>query len=146
MDIKISAMPAAATIDGSESLEVVQAGANKKTTAADLAAFARLVAINNQVGTAYTLVLSDVGKVVRLNNAAAITVTVPPNATAAIPIGASIALRQTGAGQVTITPDTGVTLNVPADAVAKTSGAHATVMLHKVAADEWDLTGALAAV
>lgn len=105
-----------------------------------------LVAINNQTGTTYTYTTADPGRVVRANNAAAITHTLPTNASAAIPVGASIPVRQVGAGQVTISPAGGVTLNVPTGFQAKTGRVGAVLMLHKVAADEWDLTGDLAAV
>lgn len=105
-----------------------------------------VVAINNQTGTTYTYTTADPGRVVRANNAAAITHTLPTNASAAIAVGASIAVRQVGAGQVTISPSGGVTLNVPTGYQAKTGRLGSTLMLHKVAADEWDLTGDLAAV
>lgn len=69
---------------------------------------------NTQTGTTYTLVLTDAQKLLTLNNAAAITVTIPTNASAAFPYGATatgIDFLQLGAGTVTFTPDTGVTLN-----------------------------------
>ncbi len=102
-----------------------------------------LVGINNQSGTTYTLAAIDRTRVTRLTNAAAVTVTVPLNATVAIPIGSVIAARQVGAGEVTFTPTGGVTVNVPAGYQAKTARVGATVALHKVATDEWDLTGDL---
>ena len=58
--------------------------------------------INAQVGTAYTLVLTDVGKLITLNNASAISLAVPTNATVAFPIGTQIQLAQLGAGRVTV--------------------------------------------
>jgi len=53
--------------------------------------------INDQTGTAYTLLASDAGKVVVLNNASAITVTVPSGLGA----GFNCSFVQKGAGQVT---------------------------------------------
>lgn len=53
--------------------------------------------INNQTGTAYTLLASDAGKVVVLDNASAITVTVPSGLEA----GFNCSFVQKGAGQVT---------------------------------------------
>lgn len=53
--------------------------------------------INDQTGTAYTLQASDAGKVVVLNNASAITVTVPSGLGA----GFNCSFVQKGAGQVT---------------------------------------------
>lgn len=62
--------------------------------------------INLQTGTSYTLTTGDDGKVVELQNAAAIVLTVPNS----LPVSFSCLIVQTGAGQVTITPDTGTTL------------------------------------
>lgn len=53
--------------------------------------------IHDQTGTAYTLQASDAGKVVVLNNASAITVTVPSGLGA----GFNCSFVQKGAGQVT---------------------------------------------
>jgi len=53
--------------------------------------------INDQTGTAYTLLASDNGKVVVLDNASAVTVTVPSGLGA----GFNCSFVQKGAGQVT---------------------------------------------
>lgn len=105
-----------------------------------------LVPINNQTGTSYTLAVGDAGKVVRAANAGSIDVTVPANASAAIPIGATIAIRQAGTGQVVLDVESDVTLNVPSGFDAATARQGSTIMLHKVASDEWDVTGDLAEV
>jgi|TARA_R100000479_G_scaffold172009_1_gene116132 hypothetical protein len=55
--------------------------------------------INDQTGTAYTLLASDNGKVVVLNNASAVTVTVPSGLGA----GFNCSFVQKGAGQVSFT-------------------------------------------
>lgn len=61
------------------------------------------IGVNTQTGTTYTPVLSDNGKIVTLNNASAITVSIPTNATTAFPTGAQITFAWiTGAGQPTI--------------------------------------------
>jgi hypothetical protein len=52
--------------------------------------------INDQTGTAYTLLASDNGKVVVLDNASAITVTVPSG----LGVGFNCSFVQKGAGQV----------------------------------------------
>ena len=70
-----------------------------------------LTAINAQTGTSYTLALTDRNKTVTLSNAAAITLTVPPNSSVAFPVGTVIAGRQIGAGQVTIAGAVGVTVS-----------------------------------
>lgn len=104
------------------------------------------VPVNNQTDTSYTLVSADSGKVVRASNAGEVAITVPANASDAIPVGATIALRQVGAGQVVLAAESDVTLNVPDGLDAATARQGSTIMLHKVDDDEWDLTGDLAEV
>jgi hypothetical protein len=60
------------------------------------------VTFNAQTGTTYTLVSGDVNKIVTLNNASAVTVTIPNGV---FTTGQVINLQQIGAGQVTITGD-----------------------------------------
>lgn len=99
--------------------------------------------INAQVGTAYTLVLSDAGKWVTMTNAAASTLTVPPNSSVAFPVGTLIDGSQLGAGQVTLTPGAGVTINgTPGLKVAAQYG---TFALLKTATDTWLAMGRLSA-
>lgn len=62
--------------------------------------------VNPQVGTTYTVLISDNGRVVTLNNGSAITVTVPSGLGA----GFNCAFIQIGAGQVTLV-GSGATLN-----------------------------------
>ena len=69
------------------------------------------VAVNAQTGTTYTTVLLDNNKVVTLDNASAIALTVPLNSSVAYPTGAQIHLYNKGAGQVTVAGDAGVTVN-----------------------------------
>jgi hypothetical protein len=67
-----------------------------------------IAAINAQTGTTYTLVAGDLNDLVTLNNAGAITLTVPPSVFAANDI---INIAQIGAGQVTFAQGAGVTIN-----------------------------------
>ena len=64
----------------------------------------------NVVTGAYTLVASDLGKLVEVNSAGAVTVTIPTDSVA-FTEGDRIDILQSGAGQVTLSPDAGVTLN-----------------------------------
>lgn len=69
------------------------------------------VAINAQTGTTYTFVAADsFNTVVTLSNASAIAVTIPTNATTAFPVGTVLNFAQTGAGQVTVSGASGVTI------------------------------------
>ncbi len=66
--------------------------------------------LNNQTGTTYTLALTDGGKNVTLNNASAVTLTVPTFASIAFPTGTMVGLVNKGAGTVTV-GGAGVTIN-----------------------------------
>lgn len=102
-----------------------------------------LPVLNNQNVVAYTLALSDRSKIVSMINAAASTLTVPANATAAFPIGTVIMVRQgVGAGAVTIAAAAGVTVSSRGGLVT-TNGAVAYVTLIKIGTNTWDLFGDL---
>lgn len=93
--------------------------------------------------TARTLALSDAGKLVRMNNAGATTVTVPPNSSVAFGVGAQVIVAAMGAGAVTIAAGAGVTLRSK-DSALGVDGQHATASCVKVATNEWLVFGALA--
>jgi hypothetical protein len=99
---------------------------------------------NAQTGTTYTLVLSDLGKLVELNNDAGITLSVPTNSSVAFAVGDRIDLLQTGAGQVTVVGAVGVTLNSEGSKT-KLAGQWAAATLIKRATDTWVLIGNIAA-
>lgn len=103
-----------------------------------------MIALNAQTGTSYTTVLGDDGKLITLDNAAAITLTIPPNGTVAYGIGTQLNLMQLGAGQVTITAGAGVTLQ-SAGTKVKTNGQYSVATCVKIATDTWVLVGNLAA-
>jgi hypothetical protein len=66
--------------------------------------------VNAQTGTTYTPVLADAKQMVTLNNASAITVTIPPAASVAYTAGSKIDFIQKGAGQVSFAQGSGVTI------------------------------------
>lgn len=134
-----------ASLDGSTLIPTAQIPPiTEAMLAAALAAKLTQIEKNNQTGTTYTLVLSDAGKVVELNNASAITLTVPTNATVAFPVGTVIELFQQGAGQVTISPAGGVTIRSK-DSNNKISGQYGAASLRKRDTDEWVLSGDITA-
>lgn len=79
----------------------------------DWAVAGSATSINEQVGTAYSLVATDATKAVRCSNAAAITLTVPLNSAINLPLLCTIPIIQGGAGAVTIAAAAGVTLEIP---------------------------------
>jgi hypothetical protein len=106
----------------------------------------RAPATNAQTGTSYTLVLGDADKYVEMNNSSANVLTVPPNGSAAFPVGTQITVIQTGAGTTTITPGSGVIVNYysltgAATRTIKAQWAAATLI--KRATDTWILIGNL---
>lgn len=154
-----------ATIDLAEGLQDgtnaftgdIDAGSNKLTSLDDgtadsdaatkgqLDSAAEGASINAQTGTSYTLTLSDAGKLVILDNASAVTLTVPPNSSVAFPTGTVINLAQLGAGQVTAAEGSGVTVNQPATYTKKLTEQYAQATLIKTATDTWLLGGNLEA-
>lgn len=99
--------------------------------------------INAQTGTTYTLALADASKIVTLDNAAAIALTIPTNASVAFPVGANLDMAQLGAGQVTVAGDVGVTVN--ATPGLKFRAQYSAASAVKLATDTWILVGDLSA-
>lgn len=99
-------------------------------------------ALNTQTA-AYTVVLGDEHNVIEVNVASAVNVTIPTNATAAIPVGSFLIVKQRGAGSVTLVGASGVTLNFPSDKAARTRAQYSFISAYKRATDEWDVAGDL---
>jgi len=105
--------------------------------------------INAQTGTTYTTVLGDNGQLVTLNNASAITVSIPTNASVAYPIGAQINFAWiTGAGQPTIqavTSGTTTILSTGGSSIApKLRTINSTATCIKILTDTWIVAGDIA--
>lgn len=100
--------------------------------------------LNAQTGTTYTTVLTDAGKFVTLNNAAAIVLTIPLNSSVAYTTGDQINLMQLGAGQVTITPTAGVTIRSSGTKL-KTTAQYSVATVVKIDTDTWVAIGNLTA-
>lgn len=98
--------------------------------------------INAQTGTTYTLAAGDVGKLVTCTNAAAITVTLPQDSDATIPVGSRVDVAVLGAGMVTFAAGTGATANGTPSLVTRAQYSGATC--YKRAANTWLVIGDLA--
>lgn len=98
--------------------------------------------INEQTGTAYTLVAADAGKLLKMDNAAATTLTVPPNSSVAFDIGVTVNVVNYGAGQVTLTAGAGVTIYSYNSALGIT-GQYGQAVLTKCDTDLWIAAGLL---
>ena len=92
----------------------------------------------------YTLSsLGERDSLIEINKATATTLTIPTNATVAWPIGTSIDILQTGAGQVTIAGASGVTVNATPGLKLRTQWSSASLL--KRATDSWVVVGDLTA-
>lgn len=92
---------------------------------------------------AYTLVLGDRSKMVEMSVASGHNLTVPTNSNVAFPVGTTITVLQTGAGQTTIAGQSGVTVNATPGLKLRAQWSSATLI--KRATDTWVALGDLAA-
>lgn len=82
------------------------------TIASASATYAKIItSISSSASTSYTLQLTDSSKLLEFSAGTAIAVTVPAESTTNFPVGSSIAIMQTGAGQITVSGAGGVTIN-----------------------------------
>jgi len=103
----------------------------------DGATATKYIGSNTQIGVAYTLVLTDAGKIIERNNAGANTITVPPNSSVAYPINTIINITQYGVGQTSVVAGVGVIIH----GNLKSPGQYKGMTLWKRATDEWILWG-----
>ena len=97
----------------------------------------------NAKTSAYTTVLTDRDKLVEVSSSSGVTLTIPTNSSVAYPVGTSIDVLQTGAGQVTIAGAAGVTVNATPGLKLRTQWSSAT--LFKRAENTWVVYGDLSA-
>jgi len=95
------------------------------------------IAINSQVGTTYTLQLSDAGGRVEMNSAAPNTVTIPANSAVAFPVGTRIEIKQNFSGATTVAINTD-TLTKPASRSFTISAQGELAVLTKTASTTWE--------
>lgn len=113
------------------------------TTAWNSLPYLNNVIINEQTAS-YTLVATDNDKLIEMNVASANNLTIPPNSSVAFPVGTKIDILQTGVGQTTVVPASGVTINSK-DGNTKLTGQWAAASIVKRGTDSWVLIGDLSA-
>jgi hypothetical protein len=97
-----------------------------------------------QKTAAYTLsALTERDGLIEMGSASALTLTIPPASSVDYPVGTSIDILQTGAGQVTIAAGAGVTVNATPGLKLRTTWSSAT--LFKRAQNTWVVYGDLTA-
>jgi len=98
----------------------------------------------SQKSASYTLSsLTERDDLIEMGSASALTLTIPPASAVDYPIGTSIDILQTGAGQVTIAAGAGVTVNATPGLKLRTTWSSCT--LFKRAANTWVVFGDLTA-
>lgn len=97
-------------------------------------------AVVSKTATAQTSLLSDAGQYIRFTNDSASTYTVAPQASVAWPDNAEITIRRAAAGNLTLAPGSGVTLNSPSGGTLVLTN-NMTVTLKRVATNVWDVIG-----
>jgi hypothetical protein len=98
----------------------------------------------SQKTASYTLSsLTERDDLIEMGSSSALTLTIPPASAVDYPIGTSIDILQTGAGQVTIAAGSGVTVNATPGLKLRTTWSSAT--LFKRAANTWVVFGDLTA-
>jgi hypothetical protein len=98
----------------------------------------------SQKTASYTLSsLTERDDLIEMGSASALTLTIPPASAVDYPIGTSIDILQTGAGQVTIAAGAGVTVNATPGLKLRTTWSSCT--LFKRAANTWVVYGDLTA-
>lgn len=96
--------------------------------------------INTQTDN-YTLALTDAGQIVEMNSSSAKVVTIPANASVAFPTDSYTNVVRYGSGAVTITADTGVTLNGVSAGDVSLSVQYDGALLYKRGTNEWVAPG-----
>lgn len=99
--------------------------------------------VENAQTDSYTLVLSDAGKLVTINKATAVNLTIPLNSSVAFATGTRLDVAQLGAGQITVVATGGVTLR-SSGSKTKLTGQYSAASLIKLASDTWLLVGDIA--
>jgi hypothetical protein len=94
------------------------------------------VPVIEKTASSYTLVATDIGVQIDMNNAGANTLNIPTNATVPFPIGTQVWVCRKGAGATTIA-GAGVTLQKPSAKSFTISAQYEKALLHKIATDTW---------
>jgi hypothetical protein len=94
-------------------------------------------------GTSHTLQLVDANAVLYTTNSNPVTITVPTNASVALPAGIFVEIHVIGPGQVTINNAVGVTIT-SLDNARQSVGRYTILTLRQLFANNWSLGGGLA--
>jgi hypothetical protein len=98
----------------------------------------------NVQSAAYTLAVTDRGKMIFSQNVAGQAITIPANADVALPVEMAVGIRNRGTNPITVAPAAGVTLRWAGSVStgARTVATNGLAMLHQELANEWVISGA----
>lgn len=139
-----SDIPALTTAAAAALTTTALAGISTQAARADHSHAIPIPAINSTALTAYTLALGDANNTVSTSSGSAVTLTIPTNATAPFLVGSQILVLQSGAGQISVAPAAGVTLQ-SSGTKRKSAAQYSLLTLLKVATDTWVLGGDITA-
>jgi hypothetical protein len=94
--------------------------------------------------SSWTLIIDDAGKVVDINSASNEQLTVPAESSVNFPVGTQIVVIRSGTGDLTIIPDTGVTIS-SAQGYLSLNWQYSAATLLKTGSDTWYAFGDLKA-
>ena len=89
----------------------------------------------------YTLTLSDANTIMQVTSSAAVTVTIPTDASLDLAVGTQILIAQMGTGVVTVAAAAPATTSINGKNGTKTSGQYSVISILKVAANSWLVGG-----
>lgn len=99
--------------------------------------------VSATTATTLTLGVANAKQYMRFTNAAGATVTLPPQSSVSWGNDVEIMFEQSGAGVVRISPDVGVTINVPSGYLSRTRGQYSVINIKRVSSDVWTCWGDL---
>jgi hypothetical protein len=128
------------SIAAADSLLVALGKLQKQITDLVAAVAAPFAPVITEATTARALSLADAGAYLRHTNASPSTVTVPPQSSVTWAADTEVHIRRAAAGNLTLTPGSGVTLNAPSGGTLVMTN-NMSVTLKRVAPDVWDVIG-----
>ena len=139
--ISVSGNVSACTVSAAGNIIGNSAGGMANTTSAQVG---YLGVPQNIISSNYTIALSDQGKHIYSTATGAQTITIPANATTAFPIGASITIILNGTGTISVSPASGVSLQMAGSSTnaARAIASYGMATIIKVAVNTWFISGA----
>ena len=93
--------------------------------------------VSAQTDTSYTFTNADAGRLVTVNNASPVAITLPAEAVLPLERGTVLKVLQLDAGTATITGNTGVTVNGVSGGSLSASGIRSVLVALKIGPDDW---------